>query len=694
MELIRQMKIHVQCQKDKTFDFRSDHMEHRNGKTEWQFSQEDAQGMVTLTDVPGGFAGRLSLKLLSQPLEENRNLAMEHPVTVELYVKEQPEKITAMYLFNDWWTRPAFIDSFSQIPPRTQIAFLKYPDRYACLVPAVGESFKAYLAAGGENWFTLELTAALGGQSSLDEPLFLWIEDMSIYGTVEKAFDYLARKHSIRKRQDRSLPEMFRYLGWCSWDAFYTEITEEKVRAKAEELYRKEVPVRWLLMDDGWLSVRDSMLYDYIPEKEKFPTGFARMILDIKREGNISWFGVWHALGGYWGGIQPGSRLEQLERDHLYDSTGGRLLPSPQMERGFGFYKDWYAYLRQEGIDFVKVDGQSAVRSYFENSVPVCQAARGIHQALEGGASYLNGAVINCMGMAMENMLSRPSTALSRSSDDFVPARENGFGEHLLQNAYNALYQGQLYYCDWDMFWTSHPDASKHALLRAVSGGPVYVSDKIGETDPQVLSALTYLDGRLLLMDRPALPTEDCVFMDPMKEGVLKLSNTAACGGKKAGGIAAYNLTQTRHAYHFSPEDVQGLTADGTYVIYDYFHKTAQVCGGKDHIATELAAEGFAWYQILPFDGKAVFLGLTEKYAGFSAVEDMWFTEKGMMGILREQGPTGFVCTRIPDRVFCNGADVTDFVVKEEGSTQADVYIIALKPENTRAVLEVCWETQ
>ena len=129
-------------------------------------------------------------------------------------------------------------------------------------------------------------------------------------------------------------------------------------------------------------------------------------------------------------------------------------------------------------------------------------------------------------------------------------------------------------------------------------------------------------------------------------------------------------------------------------MIYDYFHKTVQICGGRDHIAAELEPEGFAWYQILPFDGKAVFLGLTEKYAGFSAVEDMWFTEKGMMSILREQGPTGFVCTRTPGRVLCNGADVTDFIVKEEGSTQADVYTIALKQGNTRAVLEVCWEHQ
>ena len=690
MEQIRQMKIHVRCQKGKTLDF-----EPRSAGqwTEWLFSQENVQGAVSLADIPGGFVGRISLKLRSQPLEENYNLAMENPVAVELCLAEKPEKITAMYLFNDWWTRPAFIEGFSMIPPRTQIAFLKYPDRYACLIPAVGQNFKACLAPGGDNWFSLELTAGMGGLSSLDEPLFLWAEGTGVYEAVEKAFDYLAREYGIRKRAERRLPEMFQYLGWCSWDAFYTEITEEKVREKARELYRKEIPVRWLLMDDGWLAVQDSMLCGYVPDQEKFPAGFAGMIEDIKREGNISWFGVWHALGGYWGGVHPDSLLARTEREHLYCAASGRLTPSPQMEQGFGFYGDWYAYLKKEGIDFVKVDGQSAVRHYFENSVPLCQAARGIHRALEGGASYLDGAVINCMGMAMENMLSRPSTALSRNSDDFVPDKENGFSEHLLQNAYNALYQGQLYHCDWDMFWTSHPDAAKHALLRAVSGGPVYFSDKIGETDPHVLDALSYLDGRLLLMDRPALPTEDCVFVDPMKEGVLKLSNTADCGRKKAGGIAVYNLTEVSQTYRIAPGDVRELAGGGTYLVYDYFRRNAQICAGTDCVTAELKAGGFAWHQMIPFEHGAVFLGLTEKYVGFSAVEDMWFTQSGMTGILREQGRSGFACIRKPDKIFCNGADVTGRLTEENCAGRVSIYTVNLQPKCERAVLEVWWES-
>ena len=75
---------------------------------------------------------------------------------------------------------------------------------------------------------------------------------------------------------------MFDYLGWCSWDAFYTDISEEKVREKAQELKEKNVPVRWMLLDDGWQSVHGQLMYDLMPEKEKFPEGFAKMIRDIK----------------------------------------------------------------------------------------------------------------------------------------------------------------------------------------------------------------------------------------------------------------------------------------------------------------------------------------------------------------------------------------------------------------------------
>lgn len=57
------------------------------------------------------------------------------------------------------------------------------------------------------------------------------------------------------------------------------------------------------------------------------------------------------------------------------------------------------------------------------------------------------------------------------------------------------------------------------------------------------MKPLTYQDGKILMMDRSAKPAQDCIFSDPMKEGVLKLHNIASYGDKKTGGMAVFNLT-------------------------------------------------------------------------------------------------------------------------------------------------------
>lgn len=684
-----QVVLQVNCQKGKKAEFSEIVNETPDWKTEVLFDKKDGiSGAFVVEKISSGKSGWLKLRMDNESCRENQNFELEVPVALELKIKEKPEKITAMYLFNDWWTRPDFIMDFSEIPERTQIAFLKYHDRYACLVPMAGRQYKTYLAKGKENVIRMEMTAYMAGMSKMDEPVFLYTEDVSLYGAIEKAFSWLASYKGIRLKKDRRLPEIFRYMGWCSWDAFYQDITEEKVRAKAKELREKKVPVRWILMDDGWLATKDELLYDYAPEKEKFPSGFSQMIQEIKQNGNIDWFGVWHALGGYWGGVLPESKLELQEKEHLCYTSNGKILPGYKEEAAFGFYRDWYEYLRKEGIDFVKVDGQSAVKNYFENSVPVCTAATGIHKGLEGAASYMDGAIINCMGMAMENMLSRPTSAVSRNSDDFVPAKENGFAEHLLQNAYNALYQDELYYCDWDMFWTSHEDCIKHSLLRAISGGPVYFSDKIGETDPEILKPLGYQDGEIIMMNRAAKPAEECLFTDPLVEGVLKLTNIAPYGDHgTAGGVAVYNLTKKEQIYHFSPKDVWDMDISEKYWVYDYFHKKAFLCGRNENMTESVRKGGYAWYQIIPGSEEGVFLGLTEKYVGFAAVESVQITKDAMTGIIKEQGEIGFLSKQRPKQVFCNGADVTSLMSEND-----KVYSIALESKAEKACITIIWK--
>jgi hypothetical protein len=51
---------------------------------------------------------------------------------------------------------------------------------------------------------------------------------------------------------------------------------------------------------------------------------------------------------------------------------------------------------------------------------------------------------------------------------------------------------------DWDMFHSVHPAAEYHASARAISGGPLYVSDSPGKHNFELLRKLVLPDGSIL----------------------------------------------------------------------------------------------------------------------------------------------------------------------------------------------------
>lgn len=653
----------------------------------WKLAGEGAEAAVGVEAEEGCLTGRVHAALQAEAFRENDGFGGKKAVLLTVTLKENPCRMTAMYLHRDWWTRPAFVGDWSELPERTQVVYLDYGDHYGCLFLMAGTEYKAYACAGENGVLTINMTSYCAGGMTLDEPVFVLSEAENLQEAVKRACRKAAQISGALLRDQKKLPEMFEYLGWCSWDAFYTTINEEKVRQKAAELKEKKVPARWLLLDDGWLSVRDNRLYDLVPEKEKFPEGFRKLTKDLKEDSDVEWIGVWHSMGGYWGGIEPGSMAHRMQEKHLYTTRTGKILPAPQAEAGYGFYRDWYEYLRSEGIDFVKVDGQSAFKNHYMNDKAVCQAARETHKALEGAAAaYMGGRLINCMGMAMENILGRQGSALSRNSDDFVPDNETGFAEHLLQNAYNAPYHSSFYECDWDMFWTFHQDAAKHAVLRAVSGGPVYVSDRIGDTVKEAVMPLCFMDGRLLRMDRPALPGADCMFTDPLKEGLVKLTNIADCGlaGKKGGAVALYNLTDKAQTGTLSVADIPDLP-EGRYLCIDGFggKVSGSMCKAfGDSFTVTLDKNGFALYLFVPFDGVCAVTGLVNKYISFLGLADVKMLPDGFLAVAKENGTFGFYTEKKVCSVKVNGTEMKDALEEENG-------MYRLKTEESSALMLV-----
>lgn len=216
------IRVQVNCQKGKQVEFTCS----LNAK-----AQEKDRISLELNESTVDGCQIFSLKLISKQsvFEDNVNLALEHPFRIYLPVAEKPEKITCMYLFKDWWTRPGFADKYENIPPRTQVAYFKYPNKVVCLVPMVGNKFKSNLNGGTATELGLDMYSGVTGISEVDEPVCLLTEGKTYIEAVHRAFQYLAKEKNILTREQRLYPEMFEYLGWCSWDAMKTDVNENVV---------------------------------------------------------------------------------------------------------------------------------------------------------------------------------------------------------------------------------------------------------------------------------------------------------------------------------------------------------------------------------------------------------------------------------------------------------------------------------
>lgn len=582
----------------------------------------------------------------------------------------------ANYQHKDWWTRPIFGADPAALPARTQSLLWQSDgsDEYRLILPVCGPKVRTELRGSEAGGLQFRLSSRLSGMNRIEETLvFAARAGSDPYRLMERlvgaALDVLEDQTQPRER--KRYPEILDHVGWCSWDAFYHKVDEAGLLAKAEEFGRIGLPIRWVMIDDGWSAVNEGKLASFDADPAKFSQGLRHTIDQLKGRHGIQWVGVWHTIAGYWGGIDPESALARQYAGYLAENARGNLLPAPDAGLGFGFWRGWHGYLKRQGVDFVKVDSQSAVTNFWSGLRSVGSAASAAHAALEASvALHYDGAVINCMGMAAENVWHRPMSAVSRSSDDFVPREPRGFAEHALQNAYNSFYHGAFYWGDWDMFWSRNHDNVQNAVLRAVSGGPVYISDAPERTDPAVIWPLIYRDGTIIRCERPGVPTEDCLLRDPVAEQTpLKLWNTA--GG--AGVVAAFHIGTDAHAVSGSvgPRDVPGLAEAQRYAVYAHFSRQCRIVSADERISFSLEQGKYEIYTIVPMQGAVTMIGLADKYIARHAVLSAETAGRTWRFDLREGGPAVFLADRTPVEVRVQGS-AASWKPIGEGAYEAD----------------------
>nr|MDO8110149.1 Sip1-related alpha-galactosidase [Candidatus Sigynarchaeota archaeon] len=341
-------------------------------------------------------------------------------------------------------------------------------------------------------------------------------------------------------RTAKPFPEMFEYVGFCTWNTFYRNQSlgnMERLAAENFTLPKGTDRFKYIIIDDGWqptneMDIREDFTKPVLPGEPlyltsqdtnyKFPGGLAPVAALLKERHGFRWFGVWHTINGYWDGVHPGSPLAKKYR---CVRVGTKNTIDPFAPTGFQFWLDYYGKLRRAGVELVKIDNSSAIANLFEGVYAFDDAAAQVI-ATEHGAAAANGiTVLNCLGPAQDAKTHWGHANASRVTNDFSPASFQNSKKQVHQFATQALQMAPFCWPDADMFFSKAMVNELLIYLHMVSGGPVYFADEVGRTDHAVICSISFPDGRLPRLARPGYPTADVVFEDFETDAACKIWN-------------------------------------------------------------------------------------------------------------------------------------------------------------------------
>lgn len=447
-------------------------------------------------------------------------------------------RFTLCHRDEPFWMRPRAGDSLANVPPETQFLLARTGHGWLLLVPLFSEPFRFSLRGRSDG--RLELLGETGDPHTYaDGGLALYVAsgDDPFALLQQGAASVCARIGLGRLRRDKPVPRFVDHFGWCTWDAFYQDVSEQAVATGLASFQHAGVMPRFVILDDGWQSTRElptgERRLSSFSANDRFAGELSRLVHTAKETFGVETFLVWHAFIGYWGGVDPeglpgyevtararrfgeGILAHQPSVNEQWWGSLVGVVPAAHIAR---FFDDYHARLAAQGVDGVKVDNQAVLEGVAQGEGGRVALTRAYREALEASVErHFEGRLINCMANAQETYYGSPRSTLTRGSIDFFPARPEMHAAHLYTNAQVGLWFGEFMLIDWDMFQSAHEWGPYHAAGRALSGGPVYVSDAPGRHDAALLRQLVCTDGSVLRCDGPGLPTLDTLCSDPTRE--------------------------------------------------------------------------------------------------------------------------------------------------------------------------------
>ena len=478
-------------------------------------------------------------------------------------------------------------------------------------------------------------------------------------------------------RADKPAPPFADLLGWCTWNAFYQDVTAEKFLGGLARFRALGLRPGFAIVDDGWqretppTPVANRYLAGFGADGRKFPGGLGPVARAAKRKYGLRRVLAWLDPQGLPAGIdpaafkryrptlatpQPDAHVDLSQVFTWYDSHQLRF-PGDWL----AFLRDRFAELREAGVDGVKVDFQGALffgaaRSRAASRPGECARMR---RALETAASEAFGDEwLSCMAHLPEFWYHARRNNLSRGSDDFFPDVPASHGAHIRANAFTGLWFGNFMGVDWDMFQSAHPFGAYHAAARALSGGPVYTADAPEGIDADLLRRVALPDGRVPRFPGPATPSLRSLFPEPDDDPRAFVVVNAGPAAGAAGLFDAETGSPARVVRaKVRPADIPGLPAAARYAVWDGRSRPRLVASGAAFALSTGPRDRFAIANVAPvLAGRFAAFGLADLLAPAATVLSATAAADGSFAV-RLAGPGRFAawCADRPARAMLDG---------------------------------------
>ncbi|CAL4936633.1 unnamed protein product [Urochloa decumbens] len=688
------------------------------------------------------------------------------------------------FRFKLWWMTQRMGTSGRDVPLETQFMLLESRPGtggaageeeedsgeavYLVMLPLLEGQFRAALQ--GNERDELEITLESGDKAVQTQQgtYMVYVHaGTNPFDTITQAVKVVERHlQTFHHRDKKKLPSFVDWFGWCTWDAFYTDVTAEGVKQGLQSLAEGGTPPRFLIIDDGWQQIgsenkeeessnavvqegaqfasrltgikenakfqnkNNSEKEQYTTNKEQSQSqrtpGLKLLVEEAKRDHGVKYVYVWHAMAGYWGGVKPAAEgMEHYESalaypvqspgvmgnqpDIVMDSLSVLGLGLVHPRRVLSFYDELHSYLSSCGVDGVKVDVQNIIETLGAGHGGRVSLTRAYHRALEASVArnFPDNGCISCMCHNTDMLYSARQTAVVRASDDFYPRDPASHTVHVASVAYNTLFLGEFMQPDWDMFHSLHPAAEYHGAARAIGGCPIYVSDKPGNHNFELLKKLVLPDGSVLRAQLPGRPTRDCLFADPARDGtsLLKIWNVNKCTGVvgvfNCQGAGWCRVTKKTRVHDAAPgtltgtvraDDVDAISSiagagwdgdGGEVVVYAHRSKDLIRLPRGATLPVTLKVLEYELFHVSPVRAAApgvafAPIGLLDMFNSGGAVEECECEAgAGDGGVVRLRvrgcGRFGVYCSRRPARCALDAAEVEFGYDADTGLVEIDI---------------------